>query len=333
VVQELRHAPNMHDVAALAGVSHVTVSRVLNDYPNIRPETRARVVDAIAQLGYRRNLAARALVTSRSHAIGVLTPAVAQHGPSSSVLAIESAARELGYHPLVTAAAVDHDATIASLEFLLDQSVEALVVIAPHQLVLEAIHERDISIPLVVLQASGEAADLVVGVDQLAGGALATRHLIASGHRVIQHISGPATYFEAAARRRGYLDALDAAALDAPPILEGDWSAESGHRLAAQLDPATTAVFCANDQTALGLLAALAEQGRRVPADLSVVGFDDIPESAYFGPPLTTVHQDFELVGRRVVEVLVSRLRGEESPEPSLLAPWLVLRESTRAIR
>ena len=323
----------MHDVARVAGVSHVTVSRVLNDYPSIRAETRERVLDAIAQLGYRRNLAARALVTSRSHAIGVLTPAVAQHGPSSSVLAIESAARELGYHPLVTAAAVDHDATIASLEFLLDQSVEALVVIAPHQLVLEAIHERDISIPLVVLQASGEAADLVVGVDQLAGGALATRHLIDAGHRVIQHISGPATYFEATARRRGYLDALAGAGLDAPPILEGDWSAESGHRLAAQLDPTVTAVFCANDQTALGLMAALAARGRRVPDDLSVVGFDDIPESAYFAPPLTTVHQDFDLVGRRVVEVLAARLRGEAVSEHPLLEPWLVIRESTRSIR
>jgi DNA-binding LacI/PurR family transcriptional regulator len=121
----------MHDVARLAEVSHVTVSRVLNGYPSIRPETRERVLAAIAQLGYRRNLAARALVTSRSRAIGVLTPAVAQYGPSSSVLAIESAARDLGYHPLVTAAAFDRDATIASLEFLLDQSVEALVVIAP----------------------------------------------------------------------------------------------------------------------------------------------------------------------------------------------------------
>ena len=116
----------MHDVAALAGVSHITVSRVLNDYPSIRPETRARVLAAIAELGYRRNLAARALVTSRTRAIGVLAPAVAQHGPASSVLAVESAAREHGYHPLVTAAAVEHDATVAALEFLLDQAQQAL---------------------------------------------------------------------------------------------------------------------------------------------------------------------------------------------------------------
>src|SRR4051794_15462447 len=121
--ENARRGPTMHDVAAIAGVSHVTVSRVLNDYPSIRPETRDRVLAAIAALGYRRNLAARALVTSRSRAIGVLTPTVAEYGPASSVLAIEAAARDLGYHPLVTAAAVDRDATLASLEFLLDQSV------------------------------------------------------------------------------------------------------------------------------------------------------------------------------------------------------------------
>ena len=323
----------MHDVAALAGVSHVTVSRVLNDYPSIRPETRARVVDAIAQLGYRRNLAARALVTSRSHAIGVLTPAVAQHGPTSSVLAIEAAARAFGYHPLVTSAqADDRESVVASLEFLLDRSVEALVVIAPHPEILAAIHELDITVPLATLQSPGEQTGLVVGVDQLAGARLATEHLIGLGHRVIQHVSGPANYFEAMARRQGYLDALTASGLAAPPVIEGDWGAGSGFAAAAVLDPTATAVFCANDQTALGLIAALAELGRHVPTDLSVVGFDDIPESAYFRPSLTTVHQDFDGVGRRVVEVLAARLAGEEVDDRVLLNPWLVVRESTRAI-
>jgi DNA-binding LacI/PurR family transcriptional regulator len=323
----------MHDVARVAGVSHVTVSRVLNDYPNIRPETRERVLAAIGQLGYRRNLAARALVTSRSHAIGVLTPAVAQHGPTSSVLAIESAAREHGYHPLVTSArADDRESVVASLEFLLDRSVEALVVIAPHPEILAAILELDITVPLATLQAPGEHTGLVVGVDQLAGARLATEHLIGLGHRVIQHVSGPATYFEAVARRQGYVDALAAAGLAAPPVIEGDWGAGSGFGAAAVLDPAATAVFCANDQTALGLIAALAEQGRQVPGDLSVVGFDDIPESAYFRPGLTTVHQDFDGVGRRVVEVLAARLAGEAVDDRVLLEPWLIVRDSTAAI-
>jgi DNA-binding LacI/PurR family transcriptional regulator len=330
--ENARRGPTMHDVAAIAGVSHVTVSRVLNDYPSIRPETRDRVLAAIAALGYRRNLAARALVTSRSRAIGVLTPTVAEYGPASSVLAIEAAARDLGYHPLVTAAAVDREATLASLEFLLDQSVEALVVIAPHRQVLEAIRDLEITIPLATLQSPGEHAGLVVGVDQSAGAVLATRHLIEAGHRVIQHVAGPAGYFEAEARRRGYHQALAAAGLVAPPELAGDWSAASGHRAAALIDPTATAIFCANDQMALGLLAGLSERGTRVPAELSVVGFDDIPESAFFQPALTTVHQDFDLVGRRVVEVLAARLAGEEVDDVVLLEPWLVVRDSTRHV-
>ena len=179
MADDARRGPTMHDVARIAGVSHVTVSRVLNDYPSIRPETREKVLAAIRQLGYRRNLAARTLVTSRSRAIGVLAPAVPQHGPASSVLAVESAARAHGYHPLVTAAAVDRDATLASLDFLLDQAVEALVVIAPHEQVLEAIRELELTVPFVTLQSPDQ--DSGVGVDQAAGARLATRHLIELG--------------------------------------------------------------------------------------------------------------------------------------------------------
>jgi DNA-binding LacI/PurR family transcriptional regulator len=321
----------MHDVAALAGVSHITVSRVLNDYPSIRPETRDRVLAAIAELGYRRNLAARALVTSRTRAIGVLSPEVAQHGPASSVLAVESAAREHGYHPLVTAAAVEHDATVTALEFLLDQAVEALVVIAPHETVLAAIRDLDIRVPLVTLQAPDRPGG--IGVDQAAGSRLATEHLLGLGHTRIQHLAGPERYLEAAARRRGFADAMGHAGLTAGEPLAGDWSAASGFAAAARLDPATTAVVVANDQMAIGLLAALADAGRSVPDDISVVGFDDVPEAAYVRPALTTVHQDFALIGRRAVEALLAQLAPDgrvptdagEAPIP----PRLVVRAST----
>jgi DNA-binding LacI/PurR family transcriptional regulator len=327
----------MHDVAALAGVSHITVSRVLNDYPAIRPETRERVLAAIAELGYRRNLAARALVTSRTRAIGVLSPAVAQHGPASSVLAVESAARERGYHPLVTAAAVEHDATVAALEFLLDQAVEALVVIAPHETVLRAIRDLDIRVPLVTLQAPDRPGG--IGVDQAAGARLATEHLLALGHTRIQHLAGPERYLEAAARRAGYADAMGRAGLSAGVPLSGDWSAASGFAAAARLEPDTTAVVAANDQMAIGLMAALADAGRVVPDEVAVVGFDDVPEAAYVRPALTTVHQDFELVGRRAVEVLLAQLRDDEA-EPGIegegpdavadvIPPRLVVRAST----
>jgi DNA-binding LacI/PurR family transcriptional regulator len=330
----------MHDVAALAGVSHITVSRVLNDYPSIRPETRDRVLAAIAQLGYRRNPAARALVTSRTRAIGVLSPAVAQHGPASSVLAVESAARAHGYHPLVTAAAVEHDATVAALEFLLDQAVEALVVIAPHETVFGAIRDLDIRVPLVTLQAPDRPGG--IGVDQAAGARLATDHLLELGHTRIQHLAGPERYLEATARRTGFADAMARAGLPAGVTLSGDWSAASGFAAATRLEPQTTAVVAANDQMAIGLMAALADAGRAVPGEVAVVGFDDVPEAAYVRPALTTVHQDFELVGRRAVEVLLARLSTEEGDPDAgagaratadVIPPRLIVRASTAPAR
>jgi DNA-binding LacI/PurR family transcriptional regulator len=331
-----RRAPNMHDVAEIAGVSHQTVSRVLNGYRSIRPETRERVQAAIAQLGYRRNLAARALATSRTRAIGVLTPTVAQHGPSSSLLAVEAAARENGYHPLVTAAAVDYEATRLAVEFLLDQSIEALIVIAPHERVLEAIRDLDIVVPLVALQvpSSGDA----VGLDQAAGARMATDHLIALGHRRIQHVSGPAEYFEAAARRRGVHEAIVAAGLPELPVIAGDWTAESGFAAAPLLDPATTAVVAANDQTAFGLIAGLVDAGRAVPGEVSVIGFDDVPEAPYLRPALSTVHQDFDQIGRQAVETVLRQLSADEAGHdpgdegggaPDPVEPRLIVRRST----
>lgn len=326
----------MHDVAALAGVSHITVSRVLNDYPSIRPETRDRVLAAIAELGYRRNLAARALVTSRTRAIGVLSPEVAQHGPASSVLAVESAAREHGYHPLVTAAAVEHDATVAALGFLLDQAVEALVVIAPHETVLAAIRDLDIRVPLVTLQAPDRPGG--IGVDQAAGARLATEHLVGLGHRRIQHLAGPEGYLEASARRAGFRAAMTDVGLEPGPELAGDWSAASGFAAAAALEPGTTAVVAANDQMAIGLMAALADAGRPAPEHVSVVGFDDVPEAPYVRPALTTVHQDFALIGRRAVEAVLAQLAPSSAAAapaaaPAVIPPRLVVRASTAAPR
>lgn len=317
----------MHDVAARAGVSHITVSRVLNGYPSIRPETRDRVLAAISELGYRRNLAARALVTSRTRAIGVLTPEVAQHGPASSVLAVEAAAREHGYHPLVTAAALEYDSTVSALEFLLDQAVEALVVIAPHETVLRAIRDLDIRVPLVTLQTPERPGG--VGVDQAAGAALATEHLLGLGHRRIQHLAGPEGSLEAAARRAGVLAALAEAGVDPGPELPGDWSAAAGFAAIGQLDPATTAVVAANDQMAIGLIAALADAGRATPGDVSIVGFDDVPEAAFVRPALTTVYQDFALVGRLAVDAVLARLTPGTPALAASIPPRLVVRAST----
>jgi DNA-binding LacI/PurR family transcriptional regulator len=315
----------MYDVAECAGVSHQTVSRVLNDFAGIRPETRERVLAAIAELGYRPNKAARALVTSRSRAIGVLVPATTDFGPTSSLHAIERAVRQAGYQPLVTSTPLEADAVQESLEFLLDQSIEALVAIAPYRVVLDRI--RNLELPVVTLQ-TGDAG--AAGIDQAAGARLAVRHLVELGHRTIQQLSGPDDFLEAAVRRRAVDDELAAHGLAVLPTLTGDWSADSGYAAGASLDPAATAVVCGNDQMALGLIHALADAGRRVPQDVSVVGFDDIPESAHSLPPLTTIHQDFEEVGRRAVAELVRLLDGEPGAGGAI-APTLVVRESTAA--
>jgi DNA-binding LacI/PurR family transcriptional regulator len=329
----MRQLPNMHDVAEAAGVSHQTVSRVLNHQPHVREATRERVLRAIADLGYRPNAAAKTLVTRRSRTIGVLTPAVAQHGPTRSVLAIESAARQYGYRPLVTATAVDRGASIGALRFLLDQAIEGLVVIAPHQHILNAIADLDLSLPVVVLQASGQdvGTGVGVGVDQRRGARLAVEHLLQLGHTHIQHVAGPAEYFEARARAGAYLETVLAAGAPTLPLIAGDWTAESGYRAAALLDPSTTAVFCANDESAIGLIRGLAERGLRVPADVSVVGFDDLPEAAYLVPSLTTVSQDLELVGREAVLTVTSRLDGTDH-QTTAVEPVLKVRESTRPL-
>jgi DNA-binding LacI/PurR family transcriptional regulator len=322
----------MYDVATRAGVSHQTVSRVLNDFAGIRPETRERVLAAIADLGYRPNRAARALVTSRSRAIGVLVPATADFGPMSSLHAIERAARAAGYHALITSTLVETDAVRESLQFLLDQSIEALVVIAPYRVVTDELDVVPPQIPTALLQTGDLETAGAIAVDQGAGARLAARHLLELGHRRIQQLTGPPDYLEAVARRDAVDDELAAAGAPLLPHLTGDWTADSGYAAGSGLDPATTAVICGNDQMALGLMHALADLGRAVPGDVSVVGFDDIPESAHCLPPLTTVHQDFEEVGRRAVDDLVARIEGRV-PDPAALTviPTLVVRSSTAA--
>ena len=319
----------MYDVAARAGVSHQTVSRVVNGFGSIRPETRDRVVAAIAELGYRQNVAARALATSRSRAIGVLAPAVTDYGPTSTVQGIEVAARSAGYHSLVTTAADDRDSIVSGLGFLLDQAIEALVVIAPQQRVLEALRELDIRLPIATLQAIELGSGTAVSVDQSAGARLVMRHLLELGHRHIQHLAGPLEFLEAAARRTAYDDALAAAGLAIPEVIEGDWTAESGYRAASRLAPDTTAVFSGNDQMALGLVHGLVDLGRRVPDDVSVVGFDDVPEAKFYLPALTTVRQDFGRIGRVAVESLIRQIEGGAAEHIAPLEAQLIVRDST----
>jgi DNA-binding LacI/PurR family transcriptional regulator len=319
----------MHDVAAVAGVSHQTVSRVLNEYEGIRPATRERVLAAIAELGYRRNLAARTLATGRSHSIGVLSPVLPNFGPSSSLHAVEQAAIEAGFRALVTSTSPEPAHVSEALDYLLGKSVDALVLLAQQNSVLEAVDAIAPDLPAVYLLTGGARAEWSISVDQGAGARLATEHLIGLGHRRIQHVTGDTAFMEAQLRKAAFDEHIASAGLERLPSLEGSWSADSGYEAGRRIDPRTTAVFCGNDQMAIGVLHALSDAGRRVPQDVSVVGFDDLPEGKHSLPPLTTVHQDFRGVGKIAVEVLLARLNNEHRGHTAPLAPWLVERAST----
>ncbi|RMI09349.1 LacI family DNA-binding transcriptional regulator [Cellulomonas triticagri] len=323
----------MSDVAVLAGVSHQTVSRVLNDHPSVRPETRERVLAAIAELGYRRNSAARALVTRRSGALGVVATSSAHHGPASTLLGLERAAREVGYFlSVATIDRFDAGTLRGALDHFLDQAVEGIAVIAPQVDVADALAEFAAPVPVVTVTSGGVVAGagagrvVSVGVDQRAGARDATRHLLDLGHREVLHLAGPQDWFDARERLAGWREA-DAGAPD--PVVV-DWEAESGYREGLRLVDAglPSAVLAANDQVALGLLRAFWERGVRVPDDVSVVGFDDVAGSAFFVPPLTTVRQDFPALGRSAIDALVRVIGGEEVA-PTLLPASLVVRGSS----
>lgn len=323
--------PSMHDVAARAGVSHQTVSRVLNNHPSLRPETRQRVLDAIDALGYRRNLAARALVTGSTQTIGMIGPATAEIGPLSTLHAVERAARDAGMSTLMTSADPSHEHMVQALEFLVGRGVDALAVVAQEADVdTEALEGLDI--PVVHLLAGDRDVELAVSIDQERGVRMALDHLRELGHTRVQHLSGPLTYGEARVRKATYEGFVHKQVWEQVPALAGDWTADSGYAAGADVDRDATAIFCANDQMALGLIHALSDRGIRVPDDVSVVGFDNNPESRHSLPPLTTVRQDFEEVGRMAVAAIVSRLEGS-ADVPPLIAPELVVRSSTAAPR
>ena len=325
-------APNIRDVARLAGVSYQTVSRVLNNSDAIKPATRQRVLDVIDEVGYRPNQAARALVTSRSRTIGVLTTPTAHYGPTTSLRAIEDAARHAGYIVTTTSlAASDDDAIAASLEHLIAQAIEGLIVISPQTRVFDAVTRLQLSVPLVTLDSSGRDALRSPSVDQMTGARIATRHLIRLGHRDILHVAGPQNWIDAEARMAGFLAEISDADLPTLPPVLGDWTADSGYRIGRELTrfPDFTAVFAANDQMALGLLHAFRDAGLDVPRDVSVVGFDDIPDAGHFWPPLTTVRQDFAELGRRSIRLLLDQLGTDSERDLAPILPELIERGST----
>jgi DNA-binding LacI/PurR family transcriptional regulator len=223
-------------------------------------------------------------------------------GPASTLYAIERAAHDAGYFiTIVSLEALDRASVLSAVERLRMQGVDGVLVIAPLEGSREALVALPRDAPLVVVEAGPADTLPVVAVDQIAGATFATQHLLDLGHPTVAHIAGPPDFLEAELRIEGWRAALAAAGAEAPPVLAGDWSPRSGYELGQRLlrDGPPSAVFVANDQMALGALRALHEAGTEIPRQVSVVGFDDIPEAQYFTPPLTTVRQDFAEIGRR----------------------------------
>jgi DNA-binding LacI/PurR family transcriptional regulator len=325
----------MADVAAHSGVSYQTVSRVINGHPRVAAETRTRVEQAIAELDYRPNDSARALVTGTTRTLGLLTLDPHEYGPANTVTGAERAAREAGFAVrLVRVERAGSKAVQEAVDALLRQSVDAIVVLGADA--DEFLRGAPPPVPLVTTR---PAPLPTTWVGQRDGARTATRHLLDLGHATVHHLGGPGASPDAQDRVAGWRGALVEARRPIPAVMRGDWTAASGHRVGACLARAVhqappggvrpTALFVANDQMALGVLRALQEAGLSVPRDMSVVGYDGRPETAYFSPPLSTVWHDFAGLGACAVTLALALLDGREPPAAGAARPELVVRAST----
>lgn len=332
----LRMAPSqrvvMADVAARAGVSVMTVSRVLNGFLGVSGDTRRRVEEAVGHLGYQANTAARVLAGGRSRTLGVIAVETQQFGPSHALFGIEAAARAAGHGlSFVTLSPTGSDMA-ETLDRLRASHVEGVIAIAPVEGVINALADVHSELPFVVAGGDPGVRFPTVSLDQEQGALRATQHLLDRGHATVHHVRGPKGWRDAEGRVRGWTSALRIAGAPRPRPLVGDWSAASGYRVGQRLvnQAGVTAVFAANDQMALGLIRAFHDAGRSIPDDVSVVGFDDTPESAYFVPSLTTIRQDFNELGRQCVALMRSLLDDHEA-DRRVVPAELVERESTAA--
>lgn len=325
--------PTIYDVAQLAGVSTATVSRALNGIGQIAPRTRAAIEQAVEQLGYRPNTIARSLVTKSTQTIALLLPDITNPFYAALVSGIEEHALGHGYTMLLCTTEGDAEREEQYLSLLRAKQVDGALVDGlrlPPERVARFVAE---GFPIVCLDRDIASNSIpLVQVDNQLGGRLATAHLLGLGHVRIAHVTGARALRISEERLAGYRAAL-ADDFDEQLVAEGEFTEESGH--AAMLGllerrPDLTAVFAANDLSALGVLSALSASGRRVPDDVSVVGFDDLRLSAFTSPPLTTIHQPAIEIGRRATELLIDLTRGKATRRVRhLLEPQLVVRGST----
>lgn len=328
----------IHDVAKHSGVSYQTVSRVINNHASVAQHTRERVQQSIQELGYRPSLLAKGLVTRRSQLIGVVAHGMNQYGPSQILQNVQESAHAVGYQIMLTTLQqvdlehVREQDVLTAARRLQQFGVDGLVLLTNYD-------AHDIadglsgSLPFVMIDATADVHGPTVSIDQFGGAVTATRHLAMLGHQKLLHISGPPGWSDAKLRREGFESVAGQGGLDILPVYEGDWSAGSGHRATLRaLDDGVnfTGVFASNDQMALGVLSALKERGLAVPGDVSVVGFDDTPEAAYYDPPLTTIRQDFAQLGRKSLEELLRLIQEPAGRERHyMFGSHMVVRATT----
>ena len=323
----------MADVARLAGVSSQTVSRVANGLTNVDDSTRQRVREAMAALDYRPNSAARALRTGRSKSIGVIMFTLSSFGNRKTLDAVATAAADSDYS--ITLIPILHPSQQAVTDAFIRlgaQAVDGVVIVIEAHVLDRSEIVLPAGLPVVIIDSDAGKHYTVVDTDQTEGARLATQHLIDLGHAQVWHISGPTSSYSAARRTESWRTTLRAAGIEPPQVLVGDWTTESGyeHGLTLSAQPEVTAIFAANDQMALGVLRALHESGRQVPSSVSVVGFDDTEESSSYWPPLTTIQQDFDEVGRLCIQKLLEEIKDGRATKGTTIVPTkLVVRSST----
>ena len=340
----INRRPTIKQVAKVAGVSTQTVSRVINERPDVAPETRERILMTINELGYQPSALARSLIQQRSYTLGVVTAGLNHIGPSRTLNGITSAAEEAGYSLLLKELPrYDAEDVVPIFQALLSRHVDGIIWAVP-----EVGENRnwvnrqsiDLKIPIVYLAMESRPGISTVSVDNYLGGRSAMSHLIQQGYTKIGHISGPLDWWEARERLRSWKDTLKESGLEAQDKywVEGTWSSASGALAAEKLFeqcPELDSLFVGNDQMALGVIQVARQRGLRIPEDLGVVGFDNIPESAFFYPALTTVQQDQNTVAKVAVKETIKLIEAgwqgltSAGPKSIMLAPTLIVRQSS----
>jgi DNA-binding LacI/PurR family transcriptional regulator len=327
--------PTLMDVAKKSGVSHQTVSRVVNGNKNVSDKTRKKVFKFLEEMGYVRNQAARSLAIGKSSKIGVLGIETTLYGPTIIFHDIQVEARKAGYSLVIELIKDIDDSSVSDgIQHLIKDGVDGIIVITPQANGSKNLESLKLKIPVVAHEGKQTDYISIVTSNQFKGGLLATNHLISLGHKNIGHLGGPLSFFDATERHRGWKAALTRSGLPVARYLVGDWSAQSGYQLTFDLlqDSSMTAIFIANDAMALGALKAISELGLKVPQSVSLVGYDNAPETPYLVPGLTTVDQRFDLVASNSINQLIKFLDSASAKSTTThISPALIVRASSAA--